>query len=143
MTMPPGEYYIGDLCYVLDDRWNEVCDATIVEKTCLDGEHALKDGALFAMYGTAHGDGEYLDDDGNAYPVDSGSIGCIDLMHLPEYYREKRDKIDSDGGLGHVRVFDSSFKTGCVDGVIVFGRVRIDTDPEYEADEDEDYPDED
>ena len=26
MTMKAGNYYIGDLCYVLHDEWNEVCE---------------------------------------------------------------------------------------------------------------------
>lgn len=25
-TMPAGRYYVGDLCYVMDDVWDEVCD---------------------------------------------------------------------------------------------------------------------
>ena len=25
-TFPAGEYYIGDLCYVMHAEWGEVCD---------------------------------------------------------------------------------------------------------------------
>jgi hypothetical protein len=25
MTMPAGRYYIGDLCYVMHDEWDEAC----------------------------------------------------------------------------------------------------------------------
>lgn len=43
MTMPAGRYYIGDLCYVMHDEWDEFCDH-------LDypGERKLKDGRKYA-----------------------------------------------------------------------------------------------
>lgn len=69
-TMPAGRYWVGDLCYVLDDVWDEVW------RLC-DGVHTLADGRRVAIFSTVHGDGIYDDDDGNEYAVDSGSLGCI------------------------------------------------------------------
>ena len=76
--MPAGEYYIGDLCYVMtSEEWLEVCDLTIQDSRLIEGEFQLKDGRKFAMYSTAYGDGTYYDHYGFSYSVDSGSIGCI------------------------------------------------------------------
>ena len=82
--MKAGKYYVGDLCYVLGDRWTEVCDLIIVGHKCLDGEFELADGTKFAIYGTAYGDGHYLDQKGNGYPVDSGTIGCVLAEQITE-----------------------------------------------------------
>jgi hypothetical protein len=69
-TMPPGRYWVGDLCYVLQDEWGESCGKP-------DGVHALPDGRRVAMFSTIHGDGTYFDEQGREYAVDSGSLGCI------------------------------------------------------------------
>ena len=46
MSMPAGEYYIGDLCYVMtDEEWNEFCSITIDGMKCIDGEFQMKDDA--------------------------------------------------------------------------------------------------
>ncbi len=131
--MPAGKYYVGDLCYVMDDKeWNQVCKVTIVGNKCLEGEFNLADGRRFAMYGTAWGDGCYLDQFGKEYCVDSGTIGCI---LLSDVQAEKYDDIER---LGAIVTFNNDFETsGCLrgrdsDGNITFGHIRIDTDPEYE-----------
>ena len=46
--MKAGTYYIGDLCYVMHDRWDEFCSITCSEHNVLDGEFNLKDGTRFA-----------------------------------------------------------------------------------------------
>jgi hypothetical protein len=70
VTMPPGRYWVGDLCYVLQDEWGGSCGKP-------DGVHALPDGRRVAMFSTIHGDGTYFDEQGREYAVDSGSLGCI------------------------------------------------------------------
>jgi len=137
--MKAGKYYVGDLCYVLGDRWDEVCDLIIVGHNCLDGEFELKDGTKFAIYGTAYGDGVYPDQHGNGYPVDSGSIGCVLVDDITEG--------ELDEGLGNIFDFKESFTTDSDDGVIMIGDVVIDTRgeseeedlDEYFEEEDEDY----
>lgn len=131
--MPAGKYYVGDLCYVLHNEWNEVCDLFFNGRTdhgCNEGEFNLKDGRRFACYNTVYGDGQYWDEDGRSYSVDAGSIGCIliddiDMMNEQNFL---------DGG--NIVDFHQPFKTDVVDGVIKFGDIRIDTDP---IDLDEDY----
>ena len=75
--MQSGTYYIGDLCYVMHDRWDEFCALTCSGHCVLDGEFNLKDGTRFATFTTRWGDGTYRDELGNEYPVDAGLIGCI------------------------------------------------------------------
>lgn len=131
--MKAGKYYVGDLCYVLGDRWTEVCDLIIVDHNCLDGEFELKDGTKFAIYGTAYGDGVYPDQHGNEYPVDSGSIGCVLVEDITEGHL--------DITLGNTFDFEEDFETGEEDGIIRIGEIEIDTKGEEEDyyEEEEEY----
>ena len=134
--MPAGTYYIGDLCYVLNDRWDEVCDLVLADHFCRDGIFTLKDGTRFAMFTTKYGDGQYFDQDGNSYTVDSGSIGCVMLMDISESERDlaKMQK------LGNIMTFSDSLTVGSSresvgyywDGYINFDRLAIDTAGEHD-----------
>lgn len=136
MTMPAGEYYIGDLCYVMHEEWDEVCDH-ICDWTNsgkeTDGEFTLKDGRRFAVYGTFYGDGCYDDQYSNLYDVDSGTIGCILTSDI-----SPADKVNITSG--NVHMFEKEFQTSSYEGKLFFGEVVIDTNPDYEEeDEEEDY----
>ena len=135
--MKSGKYYIGDLCYVLSDRWDEVCDQIIFERECKDGEfHLPKEPKIaFASYGTAHGDGGYYDQNEKEYAVDSGTIGCVSI----EYLDETILKDVASRELGHIHIFEQDFKTSSNDGILVFGDICIDTDPSYEEEWDDGY----
>ena len=144
--MKAGTYYVGDLCYVMnDEEWREVCDLTTSGNECLEGEFQLADGRRFAMYGTKFGDGTYRDFERlYEFSVDSGTIGCILLSDI------KANKYDDIEQLGAVITFQSDFVTGGGnnekdwEGVIQFGRIGIETDPdggEWESDEDYEYED--
>ena len=133
MSMPAGEYYIGDLCYVMtDEEWNEFCSITIDGMKCIDGEFQMKDGRRFATYGTAWGDGVYHDQYGYSYSVDAGLIGCILTKDI------KAEKHKNLLDLGAVMTFDNSFVTSGGrgekdwEGVIQFGHIMIETNPVYE-----------
>ena len=132
--MKAGKYYVGDLGYVLEDRWDEVCDLIIKGHKVLDGEFELKDGTRFAIYGTAHGDGYYSDRQGNGYPVDSGSIGCMLADRITEGQLGQLDE-----SLGNIFDFTEDFETGEEDGIIRIGDIEIDTQGHDEDDEEEDY----
>ena len=136
MTMQAGKYYVGDLCYVMHDEWDEFCKLTIKGNEMLEGEFNLKDGRRFAFYGTKWGDGVYKDTKGREYGVDAGLIGCIKIDDI---------KLDNDENYldgGQVIEFVSDFRTSGGrnelgrnwDGVIQFGEVIIGTDSD-----DEDY----
>ena len=128
--MKAGKYYIGDLCYVMNERWEDVCDLSSDGNQIIDGEFTTKDGTRFALYRTAYGDGTYTDEAGNEYPVDAGCIGCV-LVDDIDLSNESNDLTG-----GNVHTFDSDFFTGSENGVIRFGNVWINT--EYEE-EDEYY----
>ncbi len=128
IKLPAGKWYIGDLCYVLNNRWDEFCDLTIDGHGVKDGFFTMADGTQFAFFGTAYGDGLYYDQEGNKYPVDAGLIGCVLV-----------DKVGSDAdlSLGKVHTFEKAFYAVSDGRVLTFGHVSIDTDPVWE-DEDED-----
>lgn len=132
MAMVSGLYYVGDLCYVLKNQWEEVCGITIVKQQCLEGQFVLPSkGVVFAMYGTAYGDGEYKDTTGRSYCVDSGSIGCIPLSACDMTEEQIREE-----GLGQVLAFGERFNTYSDGSTIHFGTVSIDTGYTEEEDED-------
>jgi len=137
--MPAGTYYIGDLCYVMHDVWDEFCDLTITkDHVCVqDGEMTLH-GKRFATYSTMYGDGVYHDKQGKEYGVDAGLIGCI---HVDCISVEEHKNLD----LGHVHKFDRPFRTGrSMDGTIYFGDVEIHTgDCAFDTDTDDYDPDSD
>jgi hypothetical protein len=122
--LPAGKYYVGDLCYVMHDKWNEVCDLTLTagHGMCLEGEFVLKDGGIiFAMHSTKWGDGEYMDNTGRRYPVDAGLIGCILVSNISE-----SELVNLE--CGNVIDFTESFRTYNNDGIIHIGDVLINTD---------------
>ena len=131
--MPAGTYWIGDLCYVMHERWDEFCALTIVDDKCLDGEFVFADGVRFATYGTKYGDGGYTDQFGHDYGVDAGLIGCVLLSDI-----DKNNEHNHLGD-GHVVTFLEDFYTSggrATDknwnGVIRFGNIRIATGDEDE-----------
>lgn len=126
-TFPAGQYYVGDLCYVIRDNWNEVVDLLFPSHTMVEGDHTLANGTRFASFGTAYGDGQYSDQSGKEYLVDSGSIGCIGV--------EAIDAFDTNGG--QLITFTEPFVASSEGGILRFGHISIDTDPHQEDEDDE------
>lgn len=132
MTMPAGKYWVGDLCYVLHEAWDECCDLFFLNRKdggCNEGEFQLKDGRRFVSINTAYGDGSYYDQFGQRYTVDAGLIGCILLNDI--------DLGTSDNYFngGNIIDFPSDFDCTYDHGLINIGHIRIETDPEYEDEE--------
>lgn len=128
----PVRYFLGDLCYVLHDAWDEVCDLTPLDNS--EHEFELEDGRKFILFSTAFGDGQYNDQKGDPYAVDSGTIGAIkvDDIRDPEFARIV------ENGLGHVHEFPAEIDgMDCYyeDGIIHIYTVVIDTGADYEEDE--------
>lgn len=140
--MEAGTYYVGDLCYVMHEDWDEFCDLTIKGHDCVDGEFVMKDGRRFASYGTMFGDGSYSDQKGREYSIDAGLIGCILLSDL--------DLLNPDNFVhcGQIVTFDQPFTTSGGrgqanwDGVIQIGNISIATGDDPEDDYDPDYDEE-
>lgn len=135
--MKAGKYYVGDLCYVLHEVWDEVCNIIIEGDNCLEGEFNLPDGRRFASFNTYWGDGEYYDQHNRAYSVDAGLIGCIlesDIdTNVPHNFTKGGQIID----------FLNDFECRNNEGTIIFGRnVYINTyntDVQKEEDEEDEY----
>jgi hypothetical protein len=123
--MVKGEYYVGDLCYVIRDKdWDEVCKLLFAnrdDRNCSEGEFNLSDGRRFAILSTAWGDGRYYDEEGREYPVDSGSIGCI-------LTKDIKPHPDGNIGAGNVISFPVDFRVKKKRGCLKFGHIEIDTD---------------
>jgi hypothetical protein len=121
VTLPAGRYLIGDLCYRDQDDWDAMIDR-------IDGKvHKLYDGRKYVILKTLYGDGSYLDQFGKQYWVDSGTIGIM----------EYKDKIDSP--TGRVYDFDGPFQVYQENGKLEFGSIIIDTGPQYDEKEYDDY----
>jgi hypothetical protein len=136
MTMPAGRYYIGDLCYVMHPEWSECCDLFFPPGSSgrgVDGEFVLKDGRRFANFGTAYGDGTYTSSIGTEHSVDSGSIGCI----LAEHIRDTEYDPTTIEQLGVFVNFAEPFEVLEDTGMIVFGHVRIETNTDYDWNQEE------
>lgn len=133
MKFPAGKYYVGDLCYVLSDRWDEFCDLTIVNREVLDGGFIMKDGTRFWTHTTMYGDGSYYDGQGREYGVDAGIIGVVSM-----------DQIDKDPNCldgGQVVEFKIPFEPYYASGVFQIGNIRIDTSGsnDYDYEEEDEY----
>lgn len=135
--LPAGTYYVGDLCYVVnDDDWSDFCERSFPDSyTEVVGIFETFEGINYANFGTKYGDGGYADYNGRKYSVDSGSIGCIPVCALS-------DEFDSEASakLGNIIDFPGAFEVGYDEetGTIIFGNVEIMTG-DVDEDEDDEY----
>jgi hypothetical protein len=141
MTQTFVRYYVGDLCYVMNDEWDEVCDRFFPPDSVggVDGEFQLADGRKFFSLSTMYGDGTYRDNFGRAYGVDAGLIGAIkvDDIRDPDF-----EKVIARG-YAHIVEFSSELQDFDVSsndyGTLRFGPILIETgfgDEEVEEDGD-------
>jgi len=119
MTMPAGAYYVGDLCFVVDDRWDQIRDLTTKDGAQLEGEFVFPSGGRFATYNVGRGDGEYQDQHAGFYTLHSGLIGCVRIQDIHQNYWPNIP-------LGRRVVFTDEFHTGQQGDVIMFGHIHID-----------------
>ena len=137
-----GKMYVGDLCYAMS---REDYDQYWGSHNYEDGAYDTPDG-MFAMVGTAYGDGCYESDIDFAFPVDAGIIGICDGELV---------KKDVTGGMyGDLGIIVDAVDEATIvydDGTIGIHyttptgeheEIQIYTS-DYDEDEDEDYEDED
>lgn len=106
-VLPPGRYWFGDLCYVLDETYRDVFGGQGYSEG-----HYCKGGQHFLVAGTAWGDGTYHDNEDNEYCVDAGILGIVSA-----------DLIEKDDSGG--RFIESKTDVQCKFGG---GRFRVDWD---------------
>ena len=148
--LPSGKYWIGDLCYVMENEWDEVCGLMFPDNfpEGVQGIFTLKDGRKFAAFRTAYGDGRYYDREGNEYGVDAGLIGCILVDDID---KSDPDNVRGIEELGHIHTMSKPFipyittlgpRGWYKEHTIHYGHVHIDTAME-EDEEDEEETDND
>jgi hypothetical protein len=117
-TAPPGDYYIGDLCYVFNDEFYEKVFGGQDYQPGLYLQTGSKN--FFLVDNTAYGDGLYRGSDQREFAVDAGIIGIT-----PMSCREK-----NDGG-GQIYTFtepvDCRFENGRFFFSSGFNELVIDT----------------
>lgn len=153
-TFPAGEYYVGDLGYVFGhDVWHEMCDEFTTKSSSAGlptGCYKIKRGDhdMYFYNSSVPGDGDYYDQDGREYPVDSSSIGCVNVDEIDM----KLMKSYSGGPVGYIIDFQDEFTCEEEDNEIMIGdevSIRIgkskhdghNEDEEGNSDEDEERRD--
>jgi hypothetical protein len=131
-TTYPVQYYIGDLCYVMHDVWSEVCDLMFSGDSDeeVTGELELSDGRKIVIFSTAYGDGEYFDQAGNAYGVDSGTIGAIKVDDI----RDTNAHLEG-GNIHEFAAEIDGYDCWSENGELGFYKVVINTGDEGEGEE--------
>ena len=107
LQLPAGQYYIGDLCYALDDLVYDKIFGEVGKYQ--SGFYRKSDKEFFYLDGTSVGDGEYMGSDGKTYSVDAGIIGITPIACM---------KQSGDGG--HVHTFTSPVRVRFKDGLFTF-----------------------
>lgn len=118
MHLKAGDYYVGDISYVLSDQdYDALLEIIISSNKMALWEGEFKGYPVFVAP-TSDGDGVYTDNDGDEYFVDSGTIGIV-----PEEMIDPNNRAD----LGQVIEFRTDFEVSYEDGIFQFGNLVIDT----------------
>lgn len=142
-----GIYYIGDLCYVMNNSgelWEEFLAMT---ETNIDGNMDYADGFYefkgykMGWHSTQSGDGRYQAthegsiNHSNICPVDSGTIGIIPFSFIKMYNTQK--EVEQIMKCGIVHSFENDFEV-TLSYNSDFGRIVVRTRHDYDDDDDDD-----
>ncbi len=135
-TLPPGEYWVGDPCYVIDDsQW-----AAFRKSIDRQSGHSQHPGHQSAVFTTRYGDGNYPDDRRRHYSVDSGQIGAVprELAAKCTKGADRKHYTDLGNFITSKQPLDCSADE---EGHLRFGEITIYTGdlPEDEDEDDEGY----
>jgi hypothetical protein len=132
VTVPAGQYVIGDPCYAVPDQYwlplLDSCDYFRSPVGWFSRTGYSTDKNYVLAFGTKWGDGCYLGTDGNEYPVDAGLIGLVPFNVVEDLSQHEKNIVTFDR------------PTLCINdgsGRLRFGHITIDTDPVEEEEEDE------
>ena len=130
-------FVMADPCYVLNDKiyfdfWGD-------QKDFADGVFKFKN-LYFAVGSTKFGDGYYEDEDGNGYPVDSGTIALIPLELVGKIDRLELGNVFEIPGEAEFVYEDGVFDVTLPDGYGIYIDTNSvnngDTDTEGNAEDD-------
>jgi hypothetical protein len=131
VTVPAGEYFLGDPCYAVHDAdWMPLLHSCGFFQ---DKPVGTVRGHQVLGFGTRWGDGTYHDQDGHEYSVDAGLIGLVPLAlwrQAPKYDEATLRDLGQIVAVGH----PFTCSTDATSGLLIFGNTKIDTDPEVEDD---------
>lgn len=113
-TAPAGTYYVGDLCYALEDN---VYDNVFGGEVYAGGLYQKGD-SFFLVDNTSAGDGTYTDDTGRKYLVDAGIIGICSYDLIDEKKMRKNENNTIHGG--QIITFKNPFHINFSDGKFNF-----------------------
>ncbi len=108
--MTPGNYYIGDLFFVLQEEFE------LIKKSSLN-EFILNQDRKIAIYPTINLKEQYQDQFGQDYLIENGNIGCIRI--------EDVDSINADFSKGKIISFYDFFDTRETLSRILFGHICL------------------
>jgi hypothetical protein len=116
MNFKKGIYYIGDPIYLFSENWDEVLEETNSFNEKLNG-YTVAGGE------TSFGNGQYEDNFGRKYGVNSGILAILpsDVVDIKKIYSIEKSKIM------HLVEFEEDFNVEIDDGIFIFGEVQIDT----------------
>lgn len=120
IMMPAGIYYVGDLslCFKGNDA--------IVGSCYMSQGLLLLGNRLCYVTFKVGSDGDYVDQRGRAYTVESCSIGCVAIDELPP---------DTNFSNGHRIIFKRPFRCFRTEDKLHFGSITIDLMTEDSEDE--------
>lgn len=138
VMLPEGTYLIGDPCFAFaqDVHDNNLWDKWLskVKGHILDGS---VDGMRIVSSGTCYGDGEYSDQDGFLYYVDTGNIGAVNIDYIPKLYPAYKNlshNLIAKNTQMRLVTFRQPFDISYYKGIIFIGHIVIHTmedDDEY------------
>mgnify|MGYP004257020159 CR=1 FL=1 len=116
--MPSGEYFIGECPFGEDESLDEYAHLLLNK-----GPVSSKKGETFILITTSYGDGEYLDNKNNSYPIGGGAIPCVSSLLV------KEEDIDSYSYSIRLHKFDEPFECNWFEngGYIQYGDTWIQT----------------
>ena len=118
MKLPAGKYYIGDPCYVMRNRWDEVCEK-MFEPGYKDDFIEI-DGHKMWVHSTSYGDGIYPSNKHIAFMVDAGLIGAVPLELCD-------DPDETEVSYAAIITVEKDLECEYRDGVFSIGEYVIDT----------------
>lgn len=131
-----GQYWIGDPCYVfpndgpMKDKWDEILAASDFFEKEMPAEIDNGKIQVWASF-TAYGDGCYLSNMGDEFPVDAGLIGIVPLETI-EYLGRADNNLNK---LGLFVTFHEDFTIHAEAGRFRFCDIIIDTNDDDFEDE--------
>lgn len=108
--MTSGNYYIGDLFFVLQEEFS------LITKP-FKNEFILNDDRVIAYYPTVNMSESYQDQFGQEYLIENGNIGCIKIEDI--------DSVNANFSKGKIISFYDSFNTRETQNRILFGHICV------------------